>query len=80
MKPYITIVIPTRNDDYAGSMKEKILIGLNDLIEKLSKCIFKTEIIIVEWNPPEKKLSIVDFLVELIIPQNIELRIIKVPN
>ena len=80
MKPYITIVIPTRNDDYAGSMKAKTLIGLNDLIGKLRKCNFTTEIIIVEWNPPDNTLSIVDCLVDLEIPKNIELRVITVPN
>jgi hypothetical protein len=80
MNPYISIVIITRNDIYAGSMKDKLIIGLNDLFVKLSKCKFSIEIIIVEWNPPENMPTINNYLMDIEIPQNIELKIIKVPN
>lgn len=53
--PYLSIVIPCRNDNYAGSMSKKLILSLTILIKQLNKFNLDTEIIIVEWNPPKDK-------------------------
>lgn len=53
--PYLSIVIPCRNDNYAGDMCKKLIISLTILIKQLNKFNLETEIIIVEWNPPKNK-------------------------
>jgi hypothetical protein len=52
MKPYLSIVIPCRNDFYAGSMLEKLMISLKKLMEQIVNNKIPTEIIVVDWNPP----------------------------
>ena len=50
--PYLSIVIPCRNDNYGGDIFKKLIISLTILIKQLNKFNLETEIIIIEWNPP----------------------------
>ena len=53
--PYLSIVIPCRNDNYAGNTFKKLFLSLTILINQLNKFNLDAEIIIVEWNPPKDK-------------------------
>lgn len=56
--PYLSIVIPCRNDNYAGGILKKLIISLIILIKQLNKFNLETEIIIIEWNPPINKTKL----------------------
>ena len=79
-RPYLSIIIPCRNDNYAGGMLPKLLNSLTVLINQLNRAKITTEIIIVEWNPPLNKARLSK---ELSVLKNLGicmLRIIEVDN
>lgn len=51
-EPYLSIVIPSRNDDHGGNMLRRMQLSLNGLFEQLEKYRIESELILVEWNPP----------------------------
>jgi len=61
--PYLSIVIPCRNDEYAGNMLEKLLASLTILIAQLNRYSISSEIIIVDWNPPKERKTLSEELV-----------------
>ena len=60
MKPYLTIVIPSRNDNHGGDLLERMQTSLNGLIEQLENYKIDSEIILIDWNPPEGKVHLKD--------------------
>ncbi len=77
MKPYLSVVITGRNDGYG----ENFLLRLNTFIKSLDHQIrynpYVLEIILVEWNPPEDTLGLVEVVHR---PRNCFLRVITVPK
>jgi len=57
-RPYISFVIAARNDDYEGNFLHRIQIFVNVLVGLWKKHNLCAELIIVEYNPPEKKQSL----------------------
>jgi len=58
MKPYLSIVATSRNDNHGGDLLQRMEYFINGIIQQSSKYKIEIELIIVEWNPPsdEKKL------------------------
>jgi hypothetical protein len=52
MKPYVSIVIAARNDNYGGNFLERMQAFLDVLLPLAAHYSLSTELIIVEWNPP----------------------------
>ena len=52
-KPYLSIVVASRNDDHDGSLLHRMRVFFAVLSSQLSVLKIPTEIIIVEWNPPK---------------------------
>ncbi|MDD5146087.1 MAG: hypothetical protein PHF44_04575 [Candidatus Pacebacteria bacterium] len=78
--PYISFVIAARNDDYGGNFLHRIQIFVNVLSELCEKYSLNSELIIVDWNPPITKESLVKVLSW---PKNrkaILVRFIEVPS
>ncbi len=50
--PYLSFVLPGRNDNYGGDLTQKLELSLNFLIDQLTEYELDAEIIVVEWNPP----------------------------
>ena len=79
-KPYLSIVVATRNDDHDGSLAHRMRLFFHVLTSQMVKYNMPLEIVIVEWNPPKKRLPLKDVL-NLPKKNNLyEIRIITVPN
>lgn len=53
--PKLSIVIPTRNDNYAGGMARRLQFSLDILVRQLESRAIPSEIVLVEWNPPSDR-------------------------
>lgn len=53
--PYLSLVIPSRNDDHGGNMSRRMQVSFNGLLEQLEKHRIESELILVDWNPPADK-------------------------
>jgi hypothetical protein len=51
-RPYLSIVIASRNDGYANGMLHRIQVCVDSFIEQLEKFEHPSELILVDWNPP----------------------------
>jgi hypothetical protein len=60
--PYLTFVLGSRNDDYAETMLLRLQTTLDVFIEQLEGNHLDTEIIIVEWNPPQGRPTLAQAL------------------
>ena len=58
--PYLSIVIPFRNDNYTLNAIEKLNFSLNILIDQLEKTGTPSEIIIVDWNSPDPNKPLIN--------------------
>jgi hypothetical protein len=76
---YLSIVVTSRNDDHGGRLLRRTQIFINGLAVQCERYQLRTELIIVEWNPPQNKVRLADALCW---PKNnpmLEIRIIEVP-
>jgi len=73
-KPYLSIVITSRNDDYQGESLKRMEMAINMLILQTKRYHLKTELIVVDWNPPQDKPLLKDIIT---LPNNIDPLIIR---
>ena len=59
LKPYLSIVVAVRNDNHGGDFIQRFNLFLNSLFHLGKIRSFPFEIIIVEWNTPDYKPSII---------------------
>src|SRR5579871_3602340 len=57
-QPYLSVVVTARNDDHGGDLLKRMQIFTNGWIEQAVRHNFSSELIIVEWNPPEGRPSL----------------------
>jgi len=79
-EPYLSIVTPCRNDNYAGDMSKKLILSLSILINQLKKYNLDTEIIVVEWNPPKNRPKLSSQLSILKTDGKTKIRVIEIDN
>jgi hypothetical protein len=58
MKPYLSIVIAARNDNYGGNLLNRISTMIRTATYLLFKYSIDSEIILVEYNPPSDRPSL----------------------
>ena len=78
-KPYLSVVVTTRNDDHGGSQISRTQTFFNALVAQCNRHRIPTELIFVEWNPPADRPPLADALRW---PENREfcqVRILRVP-
>lgn len=80
MRPYISIVVASRNDDLERESVSRTQIFLENIFRQLSIKSVHIEIIIVEWNPPAHKKRLQELLSFDNKPANCTLKIISVPD
>ncbi len=80
MKPYLSIVVAARNDNYGGAFLARAEAFVNLLAALWSAEGAAAELIVVEWNPPEDKPPLMDALTWPGCPPNLTIRIIQVPR
>jgi hypothetical protein len=54
-KPYLSVVVSARNDDHGGNLLGRMQAFLNAFINQMKRHSLPSELIIVEWNPPESQ-------------------------
>lgn len=54
-KPYLSVVVTTRNDNHGGDLLARTQAFVNGLLYQCKKHQLHSELIIVEWNPPADK-------------------------
>lgn len=78
-KPYLSVVVVSRNDDHSGSAIYRMQLFIKTLFYQLDKYKVSSELIIVEWNPPANCPGLYQVLT---FPQkrpNVKVRLITVP-
>lgn len=58
--PYLSIVIPFRNDNYSPNAIDKLNFSIDVLKKQLDSIQIKAEIIIVDWNSPDPNKPLID--------------------
>ncbi|MFH1137556.1 MAG: tetratricopeptide repeat protein [Pseudomonadota bacterium] len=54
-KPYLSVVVTARNDNHGGDLLRRMKIFVDGLIAQLDRRHIASELILVEWNPPEDR-------------------------
>jgi hypothetical protein len=60
--PYLSVVVTARNDDHGGNLLGRMQIFVAGWIEQARRYGIPSELIIVEWNPPEDRPRLIDVL------------------
>lgn len=79
-RPYLSIVIAARNDNYGGDFNQRIQNFITWNTNLLEKYKIGTEIIIVNWNPIEENVSLFESLNWPTNRKYVQFKIITVPN
>lgn len=58
----VSVIVPSRNDDHGGNMVERANMFLGGLAAQAQRHQFEIELILVEWNPPPDKPSLLHVL------------------
>eukprot|EP00929_Paragymnodinium_shiwhaense_P042090 TRINITY_DN21844_c0_g1_i4.p1 TRINITY_DN21844_c0_g1~~TRINITY_DN21844_c0_g1_i4.p1 ORF type:complete len:1301 (+),score=168.75 TRINITY_DN21844_c0_g1_i4:101-4003(+) len=54
-QPYLSFVIPARNDDFGGDQAGRLRVHLQVLLSQMQQYNLPVEVLLVEWNPPADK-------------------------
>lgn len=55
MEPELSIVVTSRNDNHGGDMNSRMTLFVKSLIKQTNKFKLASELVFVEWNPPENR-------------------------
>lgn len=79
--PYISFVVVARNDNYGGDFLHRINVFVKVLTTLCEGHGLQSELIIVEWNPPEESPRLINVILWPDIQRKYcRIRIIEVPN
>jgi hypothetical protein len=54
-RPYLSVVIASRNDAYAGGMLRRLQVSINAFVAQMERFDLPSELVLVDWNPPAGK-------------------------
>jgi len=77
--PYLSVVLASRNDDYAGGMLTRLQVFINSFLEQADHHKLASELVLVDWNPPPDRLPLKDALSWSDRNDFCTVRVIKVP-
>ncbi len=77
--PLVSFVCASRNDEYAPQLAKRHRLSLCTLLEQLDAYAIPAEYIVVEWNPPPHRPSLMDLLTPLPDSRMCSVRVITVP-
>ena len=52
VRPYLSVVVVTRNDNYGGGLLERLQTFQRAIVERCTEARLPVEIVVVDWNPP----------------------------
>jgi hypothetical protein len=61
-EPYLSLVVTARNDDHGGNLLGRMQAFVSGWIAQSSRYQIPSELIVVEWNPPEHRPRLADAL------------------
>lgn len=61
-EPYISVVVAARNDNHGGNMIGRMQAFVDSWIGQARQYNLSSEIVVVEWNPPADRASLMDDL------------------
>jgi len=61
-KPYISVIMAARNDNYQGDALIRLQMVITSLICQAKKYNLRAELIMIDWNPPPEKPLLKDVL------------------
>ncbi len=60
--PKLSFVVVSRNDDHGGNLKKRMQLFVSGLMEQCRRHRVSSELIVVEWNPPEDRPGLAEAL------------------
>jgi hypothetical protein len=60
--PYISVVVAARNDNHGGNMLGRMQAFLDSWAVQSERCGLPSEIVVVEWNPPDSSPRLMEAL------------------
>jgi hypothetical protein len=60
--PYLSIIVASRNDNHGDNMSKRMRLFIKGMIEQTNRFALNIELIIVEWNPPNKDRRLFEIL------------------
>lgn len=79
MKPYLSIVAASRNDNHGGDLHRRMQVFVTALLEQCRRHQVDSELILVEWNPPADRPKLAQALEWPKEAGPCQVRIIEVP-
>ncbi len=79
-KYYISFIVATRNDDHGGNMSYKNQYFVDRWSYLTKKFNLSSELIIVEWNPPDNRPKLVDQIKLPKLNNDQKIKFITIPN
>jgi hypothetical protein len=79
-EPYLSVVVTARNDDHGGNPLYRMQLFLDGLIAQCDRHRLPTELVLVEWNPPDDRPRLADVLHWPAGDSYCTVRIIEVPG
>ena len=80
MKPYISVIVVARNDNYGGNFLGRIQAFLRVLGWQIREFTLPVELIVVEWNPPLNRPTLAEALRWPLWLGERQIRVITVPR
>lgn len=77
--PYLSVVAMSRNDDHGGNLRLRMQLFVNCLAAQAQRHRLRTELILVEWNPPADRPKLKEILSFPARHAFCSMRIIEVP-
>ena len=78
--PYLTLVLPSRNDDHGGDMLRRMQAAVDGILFHLERLRIDSELILVEWNPPADRPSVAAVVRWPVRTRYVSIRHIRVPT
>lgn len=78
--PYLSVVIAARNDNHGGDMLHRMQAMLDSWIVQAEQYELESEIVVVEWNPPEDRPRLREALRWPQFAERCDVRFIEVPS
>jgi hypothetical protein len=79
-RPYLSIVVASRNDDHGGEIVRRMRLFLRGLMEQTRRYRLPVELVFVEWNPPVDRPLLREVLPKPSKDYFLALRYITVPS
>jgi hypothetical protein len=76
--PYLSVVAVSRNDDHGGDPLRRTRLFIDSLAVQAERYTLPTELVLVDWNPPEDRQSLAEVLTFPVNPY-FSARVIVVP-